>query len=400
MSAIVLAGPDPAFEERVREAFGGRLDGDLTVWSEGLDGGAARETVDAVAALGPRLVALGPGLELDEWSRLAEAFDREHPEISVVVVAPPSPKLWELALRSGARDVISPEAARGELRAALERALDTAERRRANLLGEPAGGPLGHVVSVMGPKGGVGKTTVATNLAVGLAAARPREVVLVDLDLRFGDVPHALRVEGGRTLADALREGADEDPIALKTFLTPHATGLYVMLAPDSPAEADEMSAEAAGRLLRALGEAFPFVVVDTGSGLDDFTLAAADAATDLVLVAVTDVPSVRCMRKEVDALDRIGMTGQQRHFAVNRSDRQVGLGLGDIEEAVGLPVCVAVPSSMAVTLSVNQGSPLLAGEEMSPPAEALRQLVARFAEVPARRPAGPALLPWKKART
>ncbi|HVM41345.1 MAG TPA: MinD/ParA family protein, partial [Acidimicrobiia bacterium] len=141
---------------------------------------------------------------------------------------------------------------------------------------------------------------------------------------------------------------------------------------------------ERVARMVKALGEAFPFVVVDTGSGLDEFTLAAGEVATDFVLVAVTDVPSVRCMRKEVEALDQIGMTTQSRHFVLNRSDRQVGLSFIDIEETVGMPIDVAVPSSVVVTVSMNQGNPLLASEDISPSSDALFQLVTRFAEVPA----------------
>lgn len=381
---IILATRDETFEDRVRQAFDGALNGELTSWQEPLEWADPIRAVDAIANLQPDLVAIGPGVEFDEWVGIAQAFDRGHPEIAVVLVADPTPKLWEAALRSGVREVLAPKADDADVRAIFERALGTAVRRKENLLGGATRGPAGHVVQVMGPKGGVGKTTVSTNLAVGLATVAPRETVLVDLDLQFGDVAHALRLEPDRTSADALKAGADRDITTLKAFLTPHPSGLYVLCAPDSPAEVDEMEPERVARMVKALGEAFPFVVLDTGSGLDEFTLAAGEMATDFVLVAVTDVPSVRCMRKEVEALDQIGMTTQRRHFVLNRSDRQVGLSFIDIEETVGMSIDVAVPSSVVVTVSMNQGSPLLTNEEISPSSDALFQLVTRFAEVPA----------------
>ncbi|HLF98911.1 MAG TPA: AAA family ATPase, partial [Acidimicrobiia bacterium] len=211
MSLIILACRSPEFESRVRDAFAGELDGELTRWESGLDAIDPTETVDAIAAASPDLVAIGPGLSFDEWARLAECFDREHPEICILLVAEPTPRLWETALRSGVRDVVSPTADDKEVRSAMERALDTVHRRKARILGEPEGGARGEVMVVIGPKGGVGKTTISTNLAVGLAMVAPRDVVLVDLDLQFGDVAHNLRIEPDRTIADVLRFGADKD---------------------------------------------------------------------------------------------------------------------------------------------------------------------------------------------
>ena len=381
---VVLACRSPEFEQRVREAFDGELNHELRRWEDKLDAVDPTETVDAIAALNPDLVTIGPGLSFDEWARLAEAFDREHPEICVLLVAEPTPRLWEVALHSGVRDVVSPDAEDKEVRAAMERALPTAHRPTAGSRGAPAGGATGEVMVVVGPKGGVGKTTIASNLAVGLAMAAPRDVVLVDLDLQFGDVAHNLRIDPDRTIADVLRFGADKDVTALKAFLTPHPAGLYVLCAPDSPADMDDMDSERVARVVRALAESFPYVVVDTGSGMDEFALAAFEVATDFVLVGVTDVPSVRATRKALEVLDRLGLTSQNRHFVLNRSDRQVGLSVKDIEETVGMSVDVAVPSTTIVTVSVNQGTPLLVSGEASEPAEAMFELVSRFVELPA----------------
>lgn len=382
---IVLVSRIRDFEQRLRDCFDGGLQFEVTRWDDVIEVADPTAAVDAIVALNPDLVAIGPGLSTDEWSSLADAFDREHPEVCVVVVEEPTDELWQVALRAGVRDVVSPTADDKEIRTAFERALLTVQRRKARILGEPEGGVKGQVAVMIGPKGGVGKTTIATNLAVGLAMVAPRDVVLVDLDLQFGDVAHNLRMDPDRTIADVLRFGADKDVTALKAFLTPHPAGLYVLCAPDSPADMDDMEAERVGRVVRALAESFPYVVVDTGSGMDEFALSAFEVATDFVLVGVTDVPSVRSTRKAVAVLDRLGLTSQQRHFVLNRSDREVGLSVSDIEETVGIGIDVTIPSTTVVTMSVNQGTPLLVAEEESEPADALLQLVSRFAELPER---------------
>ena len=130
----------------------------------------------------------------------------------------------------------------------------------------------------------------------------------------------------------------------------------------------------------------FRYVVVDTGSGLDEATLAVLGLCTDFICLTSTDVPSVRNTRKEVETLDQLGHVAQRRHFVVNRADAKVGLSLADIEATIGLAIDVAVPSSRAVPLAVNQGKPVLAGDPRSPAALSLARLVDRFApaEVPA----------------
>ena len=164
------------------------------------------------------------------------------------------------------------------------------------------------MINVMSPKGGVGKTTVSTNIAVGLAQREPGSTVIVDLDVQFGDVASALDLEPTHFIGDVVHGAARYDAMVLKTFLTQHKTGLYVICAPNSPAEADAITPEDVTHLLEMLTAEFRYVVLDTAPGMSDTTLAALDATTDLVLLTSMDVPGVRGMRKELDTLATLGV--------------------------------------------------------------------------------------------
>jgi pilus assembly protein CpaE len=118
---------------------------------------------------------------------------------------------------------------------------------------------------------------------------------------------------------------------------------------------------------------------VDTAAGLDEHTLGAIEQSTDLVFVCAMDVASVRSLRKEIDALDQLGMTAARRHLVVNRADARVGLEVGDVQAVLGMGIDAAVPESRSIPLSLNAGTPIVAQEPRSPAARALQQLAGRF---------------------
>ena len=270
----------------------------------------------------------------------------------------------------------------------LERAGDAAQARA--VVPEMVNGATlhssamaGRVISVVSPKGGVGKTTVATNLAVGLASTDRHSTVLVDLDLQFGDVASALNLDPDHSLPDTLHGPASRDTMVLKTFLTLHETGLYVICGPTSPAAADSITADQLSHLLQMLASEFRYVVVDTAAGLSEHVLAAMDESSDLILVTRMDVPGVRGLRKELDALTELGMLTDSRCVVLNFSDSRDGLTVADAQATIGSAIDLTLPRSKATPRSVNQGVPLLQSGVRDPMTKELRRLVSRFAPVP-----------------
>ncbi|OMQ13834.1 pilus assembly protein CpaE, partial [Modestobacter sp. VKM Ac-2676] len=272
----------------------------------------------------------------------------------------------------------------GEIRTAIERAAQAAAgRRRALRPADDTSRYTGRVITVASPKGGVGKTTVATNLAVGLTASAPQSTVLVDLDVQFGDVASALGLAPEHTLPDAVHGPASQDTMVLKTFLTRHPSGLYAVCGSDSPAAGDTVSAADVTALLTSLAREFRYVVVDTAPGLSEQTLAALDRATDVVMLSSMDVPGVRGLRKELDVLRELCMIPAGRHVVMNFADAKGGLSVRDVETAIGTGVDVVLPRSSAVPASTNQGVPLLQSGGRDPMTKELRRLVSRFAATP-----------------
>ncbi len=381
---VLLLTPDNAFHERVRSALGADT---------------AIEPVDPIALYeDPRyaipmimtqhgtveVVIVGPEIDAQRALDYAHEFDLQRPDVSVILCVPTSADVLGEALHAGVRDVIDPLAGDERILEAYKRATEAAARARSQTTVDERGGENGStVIAVASPKGGSGKTTIATNLAVGLAQAMPGQVAIVDLDLQFGDVATALQLLPEHSIADAARTVASLDAMSLKVLLTHHPLDLYALCAPDSPAEGERITASQTADVLRLIQREFRYVVVDTAAGLGEQTLAALEAATDHVLICAMDVPGVRSFRTTLITLDEIGLTGAARHVVLTRADARVGLNIEDIERTIGRPIDVTIPSTRAVPLSINQGTPILQTEQRRTAVhQALTRLTGRFVTV------------------
>lgn len=379
MSSVILASASTDLARRVRLASGDDL---LVLTPEQLPALPAQVLALANGS-GPVLTLLIDvgDQQVDEALGLATRFDQQFPGVSVMLVTDRAAELGLAALRSGVRDLIEVDATVEQIRWSLHRAADVASSHTG---APPPGGDSvpGRVITVASPKGGVGKTTLATNLAVGLAEQSPQGTVLVDLDIQFGDVAAALNLDPDYTLADVVHGPAAQDAMAMKTLLARHETGLHVLGGVKSPAEADGITAAQIGSVIATLKSEFRYVVLDTAPGMSEQTLAAFDHTTDLVLITSMDVPGVRGLRKELELLDELDLHPSTRHVVVNFADRSGGLSIGDIEATIGRKVDVVLPRSKKFTLSTNQGVPMVQAHAKDKISKQLLGMVTRFAPI------------------
>ncbi len=375
MSTVLTVGVGADLVQRFAEATGGDL---LNLGVEALDadGGLLARIAEAGT---PHVVVLGPAVPLERAFVLAGQVDVAAPATSVVVVAPADPDLWMSAMRAGVRDVLAADAGPAEVEAVLGRAAGLARARWEASQAAVGSRPDHRVIVVASPKGGVGKTTVSTNLAVGLARSGAGSTVIVDLDVQFGDVASALALAPEYSLPDTVHGAASNDPLVLKTFLTRHPSGLHVVAGSESPAAGDAVTAEQVGRLIDTLSREFRYVVVDTAPGLSDHTLMALEKSTDLVLMSSMDVPGVRGLRKELDVLGELGLVPAGRHLVLNMADPAGALSMADVEATVGTALDVVLPRTAAVTLSTNTGAPLLETGSRDAVARGLQTLLGRL---------------------
>lgn len=299
------------------------------------------------------------------------------------------PDYMRRAMLAGARDFIAKPPSGDELIATIRLVAERAKEQREKLARPavqpvlPGTGPLeggfrpeGKLIAVYSAKGGVGCTTLATNLAVGLNTEET-PTVLVDTNLQFGDVAVFLNLQVKNSIVDLAARVEEIDPDVIEEVLLRHDSGLRVLAAPPRPEMAEEVQAEQVRRLLEYLRRRFAYVVVDTHSTVDDITLAVLDVCDLLVVVTTPDIPSIKDARLTFDLLGVLEFPRERIFFVLNKVDRKGGITAEAISENLKRPVDAQIPLEERVVLaSINRGVPLLLADKGKPPARNILELL------------------------
>ncbi|MDN5795021.1 MAG: AAA family ATPase [Intrasporangium sp.] len=319
------------------------------------------------------LVVIGPDIPLDDACEVAERARVDHPALGVILLRHRlEVGALAQALRSGVREVVQADD---------QRALADAVRRSAALTVQlsghlpGSGGAEGKVITVFSAKGGVGKTTLSTNLAAYLASTGAT-TLLVDLDLMFGDVAISLQLQPHSSIHDLVAMRGHLDAQGLESVVTVHEdSGLHVLAAPADPSDADRVPSEVVLELLRVARSTYTYIVVDTPPSFTEHVLAAFDVSDLNLLIATLDIPAVKNLRVAINTLDALGAAREARRVVLNRADTKVGLSANDVETALKQQIAASVPNSLTVPASVNRGVPIVLHEPRGPVALAIREL-------------------------
>ncbi len=233
------------------------------------------------------------------------------------------------------------------------------------------------IVAVYSPKGGVGTTTIATNIAVVAAQRKSNRVVLVDLDLQFGGVATHLNLDPKQTLADVIRdEAALREPELLRTYAMRHDSGLHVLAAPPTPQASELITPDHVAHLIGTLLEAYDAIIIDAGSTLDERVLNVFEAADTILLPVYPEISALKAMHGLLDYLNEAGSIGMKATFVLNNIFAREILKPRDIEAALGTRITMELPYDPFLYLkAVNEGVPIVLGASRSPAAELLVKL-------------------------
>ncbi len=262
------------------------------------------------------------------------------------------------AALAGVRVVLPGRGELPELTEAIYQAADCVSGSGDEAAG--SGSPPDRVHAVFGTKGGVGKTTLAVNLAAALAR-RGLRTALLDLHLDWGTAAIHLRGAAPRPYRDLLVETRRLDPDLLQTFMVRHGSGVWLLPAPPKPEVAEFVRPEHVQALLATARDGFEAVVVDTPAGFPETIFPVLEGADDLLLLTTPDVPSLRNGRSALAVLERLRLGHAKLHLVLNRAGRGFGVRRADVEATLGMQVWASLPNDEAVAVrAANEGVPVV----------------------------------------
>jgi pilus assembly protein CpaE len=283
------------------------------------------------------------------------------------------------AMLAGAREFLVKPFSGDEFATSIKRVHERELARREQLaaqVGAPVpavsqanGDPEDHqVVAVFSPKGGAGRTTLATNLALALKKETNQRVALIDANLQFGDVGVLLNLNPkNRSMLDAV-DGGEPDRDIIESVMIDHSTGIRVLLAPPSPEGADLVTPPYLRKMIDTLRESHDWVIVDLPSGLNDHTLGVLDAADQILVIAALEITTIKNVRLFLEVADQLDYERSKLRLVINRSDASQGIRIGDVEASIRRPIDGSIVSDgRLAVLAVNRGVPFVVSHPESP---------------------------------
>lgn len=237
----------------------------------------------------------------------------------------------------------------------------------------------GLVWAVFGAKGGVGKTTVAVNLAVALAKHHETRVALMDADFSFGDVGAHLNLSPARTILDLAPRVDDMDDALLAKVMMRHESNVRVLLGPYRPEDAERIAPDALKKILTQLTETFDYVIADCASNYDERTLTLLENADQILMVCTPEMGPVKNTSTFIALAQQLEIPLHKIQIVLNRANSDVGIAAPEIERALQKTIPMRLMSGgRPVVLSVNRGTPIV----MEQPQHPFSQQILRIAEL------------------
>src|SRR3954468_10796762 len=226
--------------------------------------------------------------------------------------------------------------------------------------GTDDGGHDGQIIAIFSPKGGVGRTTVAVNLAVAAATELGKSVVLMDASFQFGDIGVLLNLNPkNKSIADLVPELEAGEPESIDTFVINHSAGIRVLLAPPSPEMAELITPAGVKRVIDALRRAHDLVIIDCTSWFNETTLAILDASDVVLTMLSLEITSIKNMRLFLEVADQLGYEHSKVKLVLNRADSSLGIRVADVESSIGRKVDHTIVSDgRSVVYALNRGVP------------------------------------------
>ena len=342
---------------------------------------SGEEAIPLATQLQPDVLLLDINMPGMDGIATAEQLSATLPQSSIVMMSVQGePDYLRRSMLAGAREFLVKPFAADELSAAIRQVHQREQQKLGHMAAHPANGngrsagatperrTPGRVVTFFSPKGGVGRTTMAVNVAVAAAAELHQRVVLVDASLQFGDVGVLLNMSPkNKTIADVVRELASGDSDVIDSMIVDHSSGVRVLLAPPSPEQAELVTPDHVTTIVNALRSTHDLVVVDAWPWLNDTTITFLDHSDVVVALLTLEISNIKNLRQFLGLVETLGYPEDKLRLVLNRADSAYGIRVQDVEQSIGRKIDHTIVSDgQTVVYALNRGVPFVLGNRQA----------------------------------
>jgi len=355
---------------------------DLEVIGEAGDG---EEAVAMAQELQPDIILMDINMPRLDGIGATEAISMEAPQCAIIIISIQGEQEYlRKAMTAGAREFLVKPFSASELAETIRRVYEN-HQKRSIYFQLPAkekeahspGKSQGRIITFFSTKGGTGKTTLATNLAVCLSQETKKKVVLVDLDLTAGDAAVLLNISIKGTIGDLVQEQEAMDFSLIDSFCVPHLSGTKLLPAPTSPEQAELVQPEHVEEMLRVLKDNYDYIVIDTAPVYSEINLGVLESSDQVVLVLTQELPSLKQTTTALKILDTLNYAPRVR-VVLNQYSSEAGIKTSDLEKSINGNLSAIIPDDRkTVRNAINKGLPFVMSQTGSRVALSVREMVA-----------------------
>lgn len=378
---VIIADDSEQTRENIRAIFG--YEEIIDIIGEAQNG---IEAVELARELRPDIILMDINMPEMDGIKAAKTITESGLDGSIIMMSIQEEREYiKKAMSAGARDYVVKPFKVNELLDTIKRIFQVDQAKKKKIANPIAASKLqSKVISVFSTKGGVGKTTIATNLAVAIAATTGKKVALLDFDLQFGDVAISLNLYVKNTITELIKDmsNVEHENDMIEEYMLTHYSGVRVLAAPTKPENAEYVNSEHIKKIISILKGRFEYIIIDTAQGFDDTVITALDESDTILYISTLDLPSIKNTKNGLEVMKTLNYSNEKVRVVVNKSNESFGIKHLDFKAALNVDLWAIIPDDLAsVAISVNNGHPLVSHRRSSPVSKRIFKLAQTIAQ-------------------